>query len=468
MKKYLLYILISVTAYSCSTNTSKTTTESTVDTAVAEEPLSNYAAADTFVRGEIISNINCASDPSKHFALYIPKEPGPLPGIIFFFDAHGDPVIPLTKYKALADEFKFVLAGSYDSKNGNDWTTTSQIWQALIAEKRITYDLNRIYTAGFSGGAKVASYIALNNSNISGVIANGAGLPETQQQLPAGNFTFVGIAGTGDMNMTELVSLDEQLNQTSIRHQLLFFDGKHEWCPVETMHDAFVWLHFDEVRKSKMEIDPKWRDDFITKHSKLAEQFKKQNNLYTAVNEFKLLNNYLRDGISPAAAKYENEAAALVKLPEYQKQQAAFNSLLETEKNIKSNLIAMLQQNTDLGFWKTTIEGLNKQSRQNDATAAMYQRATSYLSLACYSLSNRALNTGENEIALNYISIYKMVDPGNSEAWYFSAMLNARTGKMEAAKTDLKKAIEKGFNDWKRMEMQQEFAALNKDDLKSK
>ena len=42
-------------------------------------------------------------------------------------------------------------------------------------------------TCGFSGGAKVASYIALHDNNVKGVIAGGAGLPDETQ---AGNFNF--------------------------------------------------------------------------------------------------------------------------------------------------------------------------------------------------------------------------------------------------------------------------------------
>ena len=52
-------------------------------------------------------------------------------------------------------------------------------------------------------------------------------------------------------------------------------------------------------------------------------------------------------------------------------------------------------------------------------------------------------------------------DPENAEAWYFSAMLKARSKNAAATEADLKTAIEKGFNDINRMQMQPEFQMMN-------
>ena len=95
--------------------------------------------------------------------------------------------MPLKKYKALADKYNFVLIGSNNSKNGNDWKTTENIWQNLFndTQSRLILNRDRIYTCGFSGGAKVASYIALHHNEVKAVIAGGAGLPD---ETPAGKF----------------------------------------------------------------------------------------------------------------------------------------------------------------------------------------------------------------------------------------------------------------------------------------
>jgi hypothetical protein len=53
-----------------------------------------------------------------------------------------------------------------------------------------------------------------------------------------------------------------------------------------------------------------------------------------------------------------------------------------------------------------------------------------------------------------------MADPTNSEAWYFSAILNARNNNANAAHDDLVKAVSNGFNDKARMMQQPEFIRL--------
>src|SRR5665213_733292 len=197
---------------------------------------------DSFPTGKIINPVICKTDPAKSYALYIPEDKSnhPLP-IIYFFDPHGDGLLPLKKYKSLADTFHFILVGSNNSKNGNDWNNAENIWGTLNddVQKRIAINRERIYTCGFSGGAKVASFLALHRPQIKGVIANGAGLEEI---TTSGNFNFslTSIAGRGDMNMTDLISIDKILQNTQTKHRIIFFDGIHEWAPLNIMKLSLI------------------------------------------------------------------------------------------------------------------------------------------------------------------------------------------------------------------------------------
>jgi len=155
----------------------------------------------------------------------------------------GSGALPLNKYRSLAETYGFILAGSNNSKNGNDWSTTERIWRQLFADTkaRLKIDGSRIYTCGFSGGARVAGYVAIQHPEIKGVIAGGAGLPDGVQ-ADNFNFSFTAIAGEGDMNLTELIAISRDLDKTKTRHHILFFDGKHEWAPVSTMETALCRL----------------------------------------------------------------------------------------------------------------------------------------------------------------------------------------------------------------------------------
>src|SRR6478752_4538285 len=124
----------------------------TVDTTIAVQPVK-----DTFATGKILTHITCKNDATQSFALYIPvaQNNDPMP-VIYCFDPHGDGTLPLKNYQALADAYHLILVGSNNSKNGNDWNTTQNIWNSLFVDtrNRLPLNSNRIYTCGFSGGAK--------------------------------------------------------------------------------------------------------------------------------------------------------------------------------------------------------------------------------------------------------------------------------------------------------------------------
>ena len=199
--------------------------------------------------GPVIDTVRCKTDPGLSYALYIPvrgnKEQLP---IVYFFDPHGSGSLPLNKYKTLADHYGFILVGSNDSKNGNDWGITDRIWKSIWADTKTRLKINaaRVYTCGFSGGAKVASYVAIQYPDIKGVIVGGAGLPDG---VSAGDFpfSFTELVGQGDMNMTDLIQLNQEMDKTRTRHRLLLFDGKHEWAPEKIMNTAFAGLQLDAM-----------------------------------------------------------------------------------------------------------------------------------------------------------------------------------------------------------------------------
>ena len=100
----------------------------------------------------------------------------------------------------------------------------------------------------------------------------------------------------------------------------------------------------------------------------------------------------------------------------------------------------------------------------------MYKRLQAYLSLAFYSISNQLINSNQNSEAKYFVNLYKLADVTNSEAWYFSAIINARENNFNAAKNDLMKAVSLGFADKSRLMQQPEFqnSQINLSEVESK
>jgi hypothetical protein len=414
--------------------------------------------ADSFAVGKVIDTVVCAADADQTYAAYIPVTGNKkaLP-VVYFFDPHGSGSLPLRKYKALADKYGFLLIGSNNSKNGNDWQVTDAIWQTLLGDtkKRFKIDLQRIYTAGFSGGAKVAGFVALNHAEIKGVIANGAGLPDG---AAIGNyaFSFTAITGEGDMNMTELVAVSAALDKTTTRHRLMLFNGKHEWAPEQTMDVAFAGFQFDAMRNKLLPVNEAFIHSFVTNSQKRVDAYAKTNNLVKAVDECNLSANLLK-GLPAAISWFTNKATAFSKQNAYHQQQAERQQLLQEEEKMKANYMQQFNQG-DVEYWKKEIADLQSKATSPTARGAMYQRLLAYLSLAFYSFSNQLVGNHRDVGAEYYVNLYKIVDPTNSEAWYFSAILHARANDLAAVEADLLKAVEYGFNDKARLHAQNDFA----------
>ncbi|OQP41071.1 hypothetical protein A4H97_15855 [Niastella yeongjuensis] len=416
------------------------------------------AQIDSFAVGKVIDTITCVADAEQSYAAYIPAigNKKALP-VIYFFDPHASGALPLEKYKALADKYGFLLIGSNNSKNGNDWQVTDAIWQILSADtkQRFKIDQQRIYTAGFSGGAKVAGFAALNHAEIKGVIANGAGLPDGAE-VSNYAFSFTGIAGEGDMNMSDLVAVSAALDKTNTPHRLMLFNGKHEWAPEKTMDIAFAGFQFDAMRKKQLPVNTTLINSFVADSKIAVDIYTKENNLLKAVAECTLASNLL-SGLSSEAAFFSKKATSLMNQQAFKEQNQERQQLLQEEATIKANYMQQFNGG-DVEYWKKEVADLQTKAKSPTARGAMYQRLLAYLSLAFYSFSNQLVGNHRDVGAEYYVNLYKLVDPTNSEAWYFSAILHARLNDMAAVEADLLKAVEYGFNDKARLHAQNDFA----------
>ena len=133
--------------------------------------------------------------------------------------------------------------------------------------------------------------------------------------------------------------------------------------------------------------------------------------------------------------------------------------LLLKEENIKSGYKQQFQ-NADMNYWTKTINDVASKAKVKTPEGHMYKRLQAYLSLAFYSISNQFISGNQNNDAQHFVTLYKMVDPTNSEAWYLSAVIDARNNNAASTKNDLLKSISLGFNDKKRLEQQPEFQNL--------
>ena len=206
--------------------------------------------------GKLFPRIKIKSDTTLSYALYLPKsyDVKKENTIVFIFDAHGRGSLPLEKYQTLAEKYNLVLAASNDSKNGQSGQVRNRIITAFMGdvERKIHVNKNKMYTAGFSGGARIATLVALYNSTVAGVIECAAGFPQVQNPVNK-SFTWIGVVGNRDFNFLELKNLYQQLENNRWNSHLLVFDGKHDWPPAKVM-DASLALMLGKSDSSKFQF----------------------------------------------------------------------------------------------------------------------------------------------------------------------------------------------------------------------
>jgi pimeloyl-ACP methyl ester carboxylesterase len=210
------------------------------------------AFAQEFPQGQIIDPVKCAADASQTYALYLPSRYSPDRqwNLILAFDPRGQGRQGVEALQAAAEKYGYIVAGSNNSRNGPPQVSLTAA-QAMWADvgKRFSINPKRIYTAGLSGGARIAMKVAFDHDEIAGVIASSAGFPPGHRRSDL-RFVVFGTAGTEDFNYLEMRQFDQELTSP---HRVVIFEGAHQWLPSSLAIQAIEWLEFQAAHPGTVE-----------------------------------------------------------------------------------------------------------------------------------------------------------------------------------------------------------------------
>lgn len=221
-------------------------------------------SAQDIPRGRIIESLACAADNTQSYVLYLPSNytpdrPWPL---ILAFDPRARGLTAVERYQQAAETYGYIIAGSNNSRNGS-WESSQKSIQAMFVDipSRFAIHEKRVYTAGMSGGARVATQVALATGKIAGVIASSAALPDgrPRKSVP---FAIFGTAGTEDFNYIEMKDLDHTLTTP---HHVAIFEGGHVWLSSELATEAVEWMELQAMKSGLRPRDPALIDRLFEK-----------------------------------------------------------------------------------------------------------------------------------------------------------------------------------------------------------
>lgn len=415
-----------------------------------------------FINDSVYEKVNCVSDTNITYALFLP------PGydstkrfpVIYFIDPHADGILPVIKYKSLAGKFQVILTGSNNSKNGNTVEANAAFISAVIADskKRFAIDEKRVCAAGFSGGAKVASWLPRMDPTLRSVISCGAGIFSMSDTVQ--HFYYIGIAGIGDFNYSEMQMQRYFFQRSRFKNELIAFDGKHEWPFVEVMGKALAAIRLEEMRKQIIPVDTNFIKSAYHDFEKEVSTYKKSEHIIAEYEACLSAMNYLDRlaGVTP----FLSRAKEIEESESYREAKAAQKILLERETGLRNQYLGYFSNKNEV-WWSNEIKMMNKKIAASSTSAdekAMYGRIISYLGLAVYMYSDRSIKENDLLSAEHFLSIYSVIEPENPEAPFLSAKVAVRRGVAPKTFALLDEAIRLGFNDKKRLEEDDDFIAL--------
>lgn len=213
-------------------------------------------------KGTVVDPMECIDAPQQSYAVYLPSSYSPdrrWP-VIYAFDPNGQGERAVEAYKGAAERYGYIVAASNNSRNGPGQTelaAAEAVWKDT--HRRFSIDANRVYTTGFSGGAKAATYFALYcyTCHVAGVIAQGAGYPALNSSIVPANdhFAYYAVIGEDDFNFPDVMALRRKKDEQGEPFKVEVYPGSHQWAPGAVVEDAVAWMELKAMQSGVEKVD---------------------------------------------------------------------------------------------------------------------------------------------------------------------------------------------------------------------
>lgn len=412
-----------------------------------------FSQGDLFSKGVIIDSIWVDKNLGESFAFYAPgsydaSRPTP---VIFIFEPMARGKTGIEPFILAAETYGYVLVCSNNSKNGpydRNYEIAARLFNKITSELNINPKL--IYTAGFSGGGRLASALAANSDQIQGVVSCGAAYNMDSGNLPSTQlFSFATIMGDEDMNYYELAFTDKYLDKISLSHEIFTFEINHRWPDNEHILIAFDWMQLEAYKKLLLPVDTSVIDRIYKKFYHQARLKEESNDLLGSVGEYRrILNSFNRyyqlDSIREKVDRISQSK-------NYGSQKKMNEAILETEKNLTYDYLNRFgsdleKKSYNLAWWNNHIEKLKKkQESKSKMEQKMYKRLLYRLYAHAIETVNYTdqIKTLEQRMFCYDLCIF--IYPGNPVPYLRQIGIAMALDKPDLALDYLEKLLESGY-----------------------
>jgi len=422
------------------------------------------AGTEVFPIGTVVPSVTCLDNPKQSYALYLPstfaatrKWP-----TIYVFDpfAHGQAAVEVVR--AAAEKFGYIVAASNNSKNGpmgGSLEAARAIWQDT--HQRLPFDQNRQYFAGLSGGARVATSLALSCGDCAaGVIANAAGFPTTAMPSAQMKFAYFATVGDADFNYPEFAQLRPKLEASGERYLIRTFEGPHDWAPADLWFEALDWMDLQAMAAGTLARDPMRIQATLDATMTRAKAFETKNELLAAYREYQVVvRNFpgLASVISAQAKASDLEKNKGLKKAE--KQEVAE---IEEQDRLEATPSAQMQRLPTgeldalaFGDLRSSIADLKRQAAGHDRESLIKRRALQGLVVQAYESGDDSMDRKAYSVALRYFELAAAGSANPAWAHYQRARIYALTSDKKSMLSELKECIAAGVHNSSALDLEE-------------
>src|SRR5690606_33147507 len=362
----------------------------------------------------------------------------------------------------------YVIAASNVVKNGNyqeNLLRSRSFYTAVLDQYPI--DKNAIYLAGFSGGARLATSIAVMSSQIKGVITCGASFSNLPAYIPDKNkFFYIGMVGDQDFNFNEMQNAMGYLEQKKFDADLLVFSGGHKWAPSNYIDKAVRLLTIKSINKNIRHADQTRINDYFEMELAFSQELIAENLVYRAYEDMNVNKSNYRFYIDKDSLRSLEKA--IRKNKNYRKQRNTWNEVRRIENYKYLDYLNYLPQDVtsadleSLGFWENEIDSIKNFYSTSSVRAKenLGKRLLSFLNIAAKELAN-SYNETDHLDNLLYIAILQtLVDEKNYNAYLNVLRYTVNKSEYGMALYYLEKMLKNGFKDTQLLDDQKGIALL--------
>lgn len=422
--------------------------------------------AQTLETGKPLDRIACKNDPNQSYALYLPDQytPDKKWPVLYIFDPGGRAASALELFIPAAKKYGFILVCSWNAKNGPSQIIHQAIWAIWNdTRERFSIDPRRICAAGFSGGARIASLMhVLTNKSCAGIIACGAGLSLSIQDLPSiSPVYYYGLVGLKDFNYNEMNVLAKNLDKNKMPNHLHILDMEHRWPAPEILTSALEWLETDAIKKNFRPTDPELIQSVLDQARQRAGNYELSGNFYFAARICRAAAKHL-DGLTDISTLLK-KAESLESKPEHRRFFESEQRRITKEHEFRADIHRAFQfaQNApdapadpDRILEAIHIKTLLKQEQKKDDyyETCMARRILTQLWMDASAKGGEYYNQKKWPQAALFFEISAATGQQPERAYYNLACVCAMNQKKKDALKYLELAIKNGFTNKKHIE----------------